>query len=180
MMKVVETIKKIILTILGVAFFAFALCMTILLLYFNKYGVTQFGNTSLIIINEEITSEKYVKGDLVTVDKPLFEKIEVGDEIFAYSVDKNHIPHVNVGIVGEKYDKEADNLAISFENGDTFSDEYIIGKATNVRHKIGTFLSIIESQWGFLFIILVPGFLIFIYEIYALIVEIKYGEEEEN
>ena len=36
-----------------------------------------------------------------------------------------------------------------------------------------------ESKWGFLFIVLVPCFLIFIYEVYALIIEIKYGAEEE-
>ena len=45
--------------------------------------------------------------------------------------------------------------------------------------KIGTFLSVVESKWGFLFIVLVPSFLIFIYEVYSLIIEIKYGKDED-
>ena len=45
--------------------------------------------------------------------------------------------------------------------------------------KIGGYLSIIESKWGFLFIVLIPVFLIFIFEVYSLIIEIKYGAEED-
>ena len=70
--------------------------------------------------------------------------------------------------------------ALSFENGDTYSMKFVAGKPTNVYEGIGSFLSVVESQWGFLFIVLVPCFLIFIYELYALIIEIKYGNEEEE
>lgn len=174
-MKVLEMIKKIFIGILGVLFFAFALFMTILLLYRNDYGVTQFDDKSLIIISDEISSEDYEKGDLVIVDQKKLEEINKGDEIFAYSVDSNNRAHVNLGVVGEIYINE---LAISYENGSTFSMEYVIGGTEKVYKGVGTFLSIVQSQWGFLFLILVPGFLIFIYEIYALIVEIKYGNEE--
>ena len=84
---------------------------------------------------------------------------------------------VEVGKVGQIYLEED---AIAFENGDIFSNEFIIGTADKTYNKIGTYLSIVESKWGFLFIVLVPCLLIFIYEIYALIVEIKYGEEEND
>lgn len=174
-MKVLETIKKIFIGFLGIVFFAFALFMTILLLYRNDYGVTQFDDKSLIIINDEISSETYKKGDLVIVDEKKLEEVKKGDEIFAYSVDSNNKAHVNLGIVGEIYKEE---LAISYENGSTYSMEYVIGGAEKAYNGLGTFLSIVQSQWGFLFLVLVPGFLIFIYEIYALIVEIKYGDEE--
>ena len=46
MTKVLTIIKKVILTIVGVAYFIFALAMTILLLNYNNYGVTQFGSKS--------------------------------------------------------------------------------------------------------------------------------------
>lgn len=174
-MKVLEVIKKVFLTILGVMFFGFALFMTILLLYRNDKGVTQFDDKTWIIINDEISSEDYEKGDLVIVDAKKLEEIKIGDEIFAYSVDSNNQAHVNLGIVGEIY---KDEMAISYENGSTYSIEYVIGGTEKVHEGVGTFLSIVQSQWGFLFLVLVPGFLIFIYEIYALIVEIKYGDEE--
>ena len=57
--------------------------------------------------------------------------------------------------------------------------EFVAGVGTESYEHLGTALSIIESQWGFLFIVLVPCFLIFIYEVYSLIVEIKYGAEED-
>ncbi|MBQ7240796.1 MAG: hypothetical protein IJS56_05100 [Bacilli bacterium] len=176
-MKTLKTIKNILMGILGTAFYAFALIMTILLLNFNKFGVTEFGDKSLIILTQEVSNENYKKGDLIIAQKTRYDMINVGDEIFTYSVNSKGVATVEIGKVGEKYDKEK---AISFENGASFSEEFIIGKATKTYNNYGTVLSIIESKWGFLFIVLVPGFIIFLYEIYALIVEIKYGDEDEK
>ena len=39
--------------------------MTILLLSYNDYGLSQFGNKTLILMNDQIYSENYKKGDLV-------------------------------------------------------------------------------------------------------------------
>ena len=174
-MKVLEVIRKILLGTIGVAFFIFALIMTILLLSYNDYGVTQFGNKSLIIINDEVSNDDYDKGDLVIVERVKIEKIEVGDELFVYRVDAKGVPTIQIGKVGTVYVEEK---AIAFENGETYSEEFIAGEETETYANIGTFLSVIESQWGFLFIVLVPCFLIFIYEIYSLIIEVKYGKEE--
>ena len=176
MKKVLETIKQILIGIIGTAYFIFALIMTILLLNFNDYGVTQFGTKSLVIINDEIASENYEKGDLVIVESKKIDKIEVGEEIFTYRIDSKGIPSIQVGTVGDVY---VEDEAISFENGETYSMEFVAGVGTESYEHIGTALSIIESQWGFLFIVLVPCFLIFIYEVYSLIVEIKYGAEED-
>lgn len=173
-MKILNVLKSIILGILGVAFFAFALAMTILLLNYNKYGITQFGDTSLIIIKDNISSEAYKKGDLVLVKSKKIKDIQKADQIFAYSIDSKGNATVELGKVGDVYLEEN---AISYENGQTYSEEFIIGASSKIYEKIGTYLSVIESKWGFLFLVLVPGFLIFIYEVYALVVEIKYGEE---
>lgn len=175
-MKVLEAIKKVLIGTIGVAYFVFALIMTVLLLNYNDYGITQFGETSFVIINADIANEKYNKGDLVFVDEVKVEKVKVGDELFTYRVDTKGVPHIQIGNVGEIY---LEDKAISFENGETYSQEFIAGKATSANPGWGTFLSIVESQWGFLFIVLVPCFLIFIYELYSLIIEIKYGAEED-
>ncbi len=175
-MKVLNAIKKVVLGIIGVLYFAFALVMTILLLNYNDYGVTQFGNTSLVIISDEVANEKYDKGDLVIVELKKLEKLKVGDEIFAYRVDSKGAPHIQIGKIGEIYEEDE---AVSFENGETYSTDFIAGMAKDKYPNWGTFLAIVESQWGFLFIVLVPCFLIFIYELYSLIIEIKYGAEED-
>ena len=176
MKKVVEGIKSFVSFVLFIVYFVFALIMTILLLNFNDYGVSQFDNKSLILINEDISNELYKKGDLVIVEMPKVEDIKVGEYVFTYKVGRDHVPVVQLGKVGNVY---ADEDAISFENGETYSIEFIAGRPVSQHEKIGGILSVIESKWGFLFIVLVPVFLIFIYEIYSLIIEIRYGAEED-
>ncbi len=175
-MKTLNKIKKIITIILVTIFFLLAFGLTVLLLNYNDYGVTELGDKTLVLIKEEITSENYKKGDLVIVKKVPYESLKSGDEIFTYSVNSKGQANVEVGIIGEVVPKEK---AVSFVNGASFSEDYIIGTATNVYENLGSVLALLESKWGFLFMVLVPGFIIFIYEIYALIVEIKYGTEEE-
>lgn len=174
-MKVLNIIKKIFFGILGFVFFGFALCMTVLLLNYNKYGVTVFGNTSWILINEKIATQEFQKGDLVLVKSKEFEEIKAGDTIFTYRADDERKAQVNVGVVEKTHELER---AITYKNGSSYTMEFVIGEATQRYENVGTILSVVESKWGFLFIVLVPGFLILIYEVYALIVEIKYGEEE--
>lgn len=177
MSKILQQIKNFIVGVIGCIFFAFAISVTILLLNFNKYGLTQFGTTTLVMISDYITSDTFKKGDLVLVKSGKLTDLELGEEIFVYRIVSNNKVLVEVGKVGQIYPEE-DNVA--FENGDIFSKEFVIGTADKVYSKVGTYLSIIESKWGFLFIVLVPCLLIFIYEIYALIVEIKYGADENE
>ncbi len=176
-MKILKNIRNVILFILGVAFFIFALSMSMLLLNFNKYGLTQFGDTTFVLINNDIVSDVYKKGDLVFAESHNIMTLKEGEMMFAYRVDSQGGVHVDLGKIGHIYPEEN---AISFENGNTYSTEFLAGVPTNHYKSVGTFLSVVESKWGFLFIVLVPCFLIFLYEIYALIVEIKYGGEEEN
>jgi hypothetical protein len=174
-MKIVKVLKKILIGIVGIIFFGFAIAMTILLLNFNDYGVTEFSDTSLVIMRNEISSDIYKKGDLVLVKKAKLNDIKVGEEIFVYKLEKKGVVNIDLGIVGELH---LNDKAFSFENGSAYTEDFIIGRASKTYKGVGTYLSIIESKWGFLFIILVPSFLIFVYEIYTLIIEVKYGKDE--
>ncbi|MDD3187242.1 MAG: hypothetical protein PHD02_02065 [Bacilli bacterium] len=176
MKKVFKVIKKIILGILGVIFFGFAIIMTILLLGMNDYGVSQFGNTSLVIIPSDISSDNYTKGDLVVVESKKIGQLNVGDEIFTYKLDGSGAVYIQLGEIGEVH---TDEDAVTFVNGDTYSMKFVAGIATDKYSNLGTYMSIIESKWGFLFIVLVPSFLMFVWEFYALVIEIKYGKEED-
>lgn len=177
MKKIGKAIKKFIIGLLAVVFFTFAITMTILLWSFNKYGVTQFENTSLVVLKNKVASDKYKKGDLIIVEGRKINEINPGDEIFVYKVDSDSQVTIDFGPVGEVY---LDDNAFAYENGSFYDSQFIIGEATKVYEKIGTYLAIIESQWGFLFIVLLPSFMIFVYEIYTLIVEIKYGSEDDE
>lgn len=176
-MKVLKVIKNIFLGILAVIFYSFTILITLLLLNYNDYGVTEIGDKSLIIVREEVSSPNYKKGDLVLVEKKRLEDIKPGNEIFAYRADNKGKVHIDFGVVGKIHEEEK---AVSFENGSSYSIDYVTGVPTKSYKDVGTFLSIIESKWGFLGIILVPCFLIFVYQIYALVVEIKYGKDDDE
>lgn len=181
MKKIFMFIKQLIVGIIGIVFFAFAITITTLLLNFNDYGVTQLGDNSLIIIKNKMAFDKYEKGSLVLVKAMELRDISIGDEIFIYKITKStngkNKVSIDLGIIGAIHE---DDDAVTFDTGETYSSEFIIGKADKVYNDVGTYLSIVESTWGFLFIVLVPSFLIFVYEIYALIVEIRYGGKAES
>lgn len=175
-MSVLKTIKRIFIGIILVAFFAFTITMTVLLLNYNKFGVTQFDDTSLLLIRNGFSSETYPKGSLVEVENKPVKNYSVGEEAFVYHLDGKGGVDIQLGVIGQIH--EEDN-AITFSNGETYSDEFIIGTGEKIYPKMGTYLGFIESKWGFLFIILVPNFFLFVYQLYSLIVEIKYGKEED-
>ncbi len=177
MKNVLNVIKRIVLTILAAVFFTFVIIMTVLLLNYNNYGVSQFGNTNLILIKDDVSLGNYKAGDLVLVKSAKIENINIGDEIFTYRINNDKTVSIDIGIVGNVH--EEDN-AITFENGISYDMDYVAGKATKTYNKIGSYLSIVGSKWGFLFIILVPSFLIFVYEVYALVLEFKYGNNESK
>ena len=172
MKEVFKIIKKIVVGLFVSVFFIFAIIMAVLLINYNDYGVSQFGNTSLILVKED-TSANYKKGDLVVVESKRIDKYNKGDELFIYKVvDKN--VDIEIGKLNKIYENENE---LGVENGSVYDIKFIAGTPTKVYSGIGNFLSVVESRMGFLFIILVPSFLIFVYEIYALVIEFKYGSE---
>ncbi len=170
-----KVIKKIFVWLLIIVFFAFAIGMSILLLNKNDYGVTEFEDVSLIIVKDEVNNEKYEKGDLVLVEKKRVKDISVGDEVFVYTVDTEGDVDIDIANVGSVYESDG---AIAIESGVNYTEKFIVGEGTEVLSGLGTYLNILQSTWVFFFIIVVPCFLLFIYQIYALIVEIKYGDED--
>ncbi|MBQ2408333.1 MAG: hypothetical protein II309_02760 [Bacilli bacterium] len=176
-MKILTLIKNIILSILGIIFFTFAIAMTVFVLNYNKFGVAEINENSFLLIKEDLSNAKYKKGDLVIVKNKKISRINVGDEIFTYKLETGGAVSVNVGIIEEVFIEES---AVSYENGEYYSMEFVIGTADKIIPKIGDILSLILNRWGFLFVIVLPIFFIFISQIYSLIVEIKYGDEDDE
>ena len=174
-MKILKIIKKLFVGILGIVFFGFAIAITFLLLNYNKYGVTEISDTSVVIIKKGISSESFDKGDVVLVRKTALLDLKVGDEIFAYKVAEDGSVSIEISKIDEIH---ANDDAVTLENGTTFASRFIMGVSYKVYPEVGKYLSIVESTWGFLAIVLIPSFVILIYEIYELIVEIKYGKDE--
>ncbi len=177
-MKVLKGIKKIIVGILLIAFFIFVIINTVLMLNLNGHGVIEFENETIVIMKNKSASEKYKKDNVLFISHKSLDSIKVGDEIFVYKTQSKGTSLVEFGIVGAVHLEEK---AISFENGASYSDSLIIGEINKVLpQNVGKVLGVVQSTWGFLFIVLVPSFLIFVYELYAIIVEIKYGGKREE
>ena len=86
-----KVVKNIVVGFIAVVYFVFVIINTIFMLNMNDFGVTQFDEKTFVVIKSNISSEKYQKGDLVIVEKPRFDQIEIEDELFVYKIKKDEI-----------------------------------------------------------------------------------------
>lgn len=171
--------KKIISNILFVIYVVIAVFVTICLLSYNDFKVTEFGDYSLVIIKDKELSPEFEKGDLVIVNKD--ETIRVGDKVFFYNTYNREI-EIKLGeVVGAEKVTESETT-YTFEGERKISGQYVLGTSrdTTVIPKVGTILSILESKWGFLFIIVLPALLAFIYQISVVFSEIRNSKKESS
>ena len=146
-----------------------AITVTLCLLNYNEYSVTEFGNNTLIIINDDSLEPDYTEGDLVIAKKEKIDEIEAGDKIFFYN-DKD----IKLGEVKQVNKYEGISTTFILDGNHQVIEDDVIGSEENVKtySKIGKVLSILESRWGFLFLIIFPSVLAFLHEIFQVVVEL--------
>lgn len=169
--------KKIIGEILAFAYIIIAVFVTVCLLSYNDFKVTEFGESSLIIIDNNELEPRFNRGDLVIANGD--DKISVGDEIFFYNVYFNKEIEVSYGKVTNEEKLNSKEKTYTIEGEHQLSSEYVIGplNSCTVIPNVGTILGILESKWGFLFLIVFPSLLAFIYEIGVVVSDIKNNKE---
>lgn len=157
-----------------------AIFATICLLSINDYRVPVIGEYTLISIDKYTNSDTFAKGDLAIVSSDY--KLKVGNEIFFYNVYEKNIHPTVAKIVAEEVINERE-ITYSLDNDKQLSSQFVIGKVEDaVRIPIvGTVMKILLSKWGYLFLIVLPVLIAFIYEIYSIIIEVKMnkGQVEE-
>ena len=62
----------------------------------------------------------------------------------------------------------------------TVHSDKVIGKYTSKYHKLGNYFSFLQSRVGFLFFVLLPIMVVFIYQIYDFTIILKYGNENDD
>lgn len=142
-----------------------AVFITLCLLMYNEYNVTEFGNKVLVMVENDSTNE-FNKGDLIIVTKN--EDYDKDDSVFYYvSRDKNYF--INYGMIE---DENSDSVVIQ---NDVIDKDYVIGVSKNVTviPLVGSILSLLESKWGYLCVIILPILIAFLYEVYSIIRELK-------
>lgn len=168
MKNTLKSILKVFLIVFVILYLGLEILVTVCLLNYNDQGITEIGNSSWIIVDEDF-SEEYQKGDLLIVDKGTGEEVSVGDSIFFYNPKENNV--VNYAEVANIIDTNGYYTYIVGNDYNVYYDYYIGRDVTQLKN-IGSVLSILESQIGFLILIILPTMIAVIFEIYAIIMEI--------
>ena len=172
--------KKFLSNILFIIYLIIAIFVTVCLLSYNDYKVTVFGDTSLVIVSDNNMKPDYNKGDLIIVENS--EDIKVGEKVFYYNTYNEQI-RIRTGIVTGIVEDEKSEIIYTIDDGEhNISSEFIVGKTSNANsmQNIGLVLGILESKWGFLFLIVLPALLAFINQIMIVVAGIKEAREPET
>lgn len=171
---------KIILSIVVSIYLILIVFTTAFLLNRNDYGVSSFAGRYLVLVEEGEDGEKqiedYENNTLLFIKPVSNNDVETGQKVFFYDIPAgNRIRYVEVVRKEKISDKET---TFHLKDNTSVSSEYVLGthESTTAFHFLGQLLYVLQSKWGFLFIVVFPLFLAFIYEIYAIYKEIKNKE----
>ena len=149
---------KIVGVVILVPYVLVALIITIFLLNYNQYGVTEIGGRTLIIVDNDDLGSNYKKGDLVVVKKANNSEVNAGDYIFFYeqSREKKTVI-INLGRVISKRQVNETETTYKLEGDVDYSSEYVIGttKDAKIYSSLGSIIAALELRWVFLLFIII-------------------------
>ncbi|MBQ2835266.1 MAG: hypothetical protein IJE68_00285 [Clostridia bacterium] len=136
-------------------YLAIALVVTLLLLGYNDFKITEIGKYSLLLITDDELAPEFNKGDLVILNKD--SEVLTGQKAFFYNTYNQKI-EVRLGEVVETEKVNDTETTYTFEGDRRLSSQYVLGPANTAEiiPHLGSVLSVLESKWGFLFIIVFP------------------------
>lgn len=169
--------KKVILNILVIIYIVIAIFLTVLLLSYNDFKVTEIGGSSLVIIKDNDLAPEYNKGDLVIVNSE--DSVKVGQKVFYYNLGESKMK-IKLGKIEDSEKITEKSTAYTLEGDKKIAEKYIIGasETAKVIPNLGKVLGVLESKWGFLFIIVLPALLLLINQIGVVASGIKEARKE--
>ena len=168
MKNTLKAIGRILLIVFLILYLGIEIIVTACLLNFNDQRITEFGNQSWLIIEDNEIGD-FTKGDLVIVTKGPGSEVETGDNIFFYDPAENNT--VNYAEVLSATPSGQNSYTYKIDGDYNVYYEYYIGKNVKVYSHLGTALKVFESKWGFLLLIILPTMIAIIFEFYLIILE---------
>ena len=169
--------KRTIGAILFVVYAIIAITVTVLLLSYNDYNCSEIGGYTVYIVKDDALEPEYKHGSILLIKSTNDKHVQVGDSLFFYKVlNSQEFEVVNRDLVAKTQQGRHSIYNVSEE--EYYDTSYFIGRAEDtiiIEGPWGTLLSILESKWGFLFCIVIVSLLLFLQEVFDLIIEIKYG-----
>lgn len=146
--------KKIVLNIFIGVYLIITILITYVLLSYNKYNIAEFNNSYLFAD----------KSNLMIVNKD--DNIKNGDDIYYYGNNGK----IKIGKVNSISDG-----VYTLDNEYALDKDSVLGNKNKTKSYaiLGSIYSILTSKWGYLFIIIFPMLITFVYEIYEIVKEIK-------
>ena len=176
MTKVLSVLQGIIISV----WLLFAIISTICLISFNEFSVSEIGNYSVFIIDSDRLEPTFKENDLVIAKKVSQNKYKEGDYAFFYLENPADAIFINYGQITGIESAEHAESSYYFGN-DVVAHSKMIGLANEARiyHGWGLVLSIFESRWGFMFLVIFPTIFAIVYEVYSIIEEARSDKHEE-
>ncbi len=176
-----KNVLKSVWSFIEVIIVVYVIFVTSCILMRNDYGYTQFGKYTFVTISESNAKffKDYEEGDLLIVRGQKFN-INEGDVIYYYlSLDDKYL--VRQGVVASKVEDEYSALYTLNDNDkSSVSSSRVIGKYVSVKKGAGRALEVLESRFGFLFLVLLPIMIVFIYQVYQLVVVARYEVVDDD
>lgn len=172
--KIFGSIGKFLLYIFEFIIIIYLIVITTFLLFRNKYGYTEVANTTFVPL--KIDTAEYIKdgkeGNLLVVKKTA--NLREGDLIYYYTTeDERYV--VKSGYIKSIFNGDGNKLfTLNDEAGSTVVSTRVLGKYANQYAGFGTIFGLLTSKFGFLILVLLPIMCIFIYQLYSLIMVLKY------
>ena len=169
--------KRTIGAILFVIYSIIAITVTVLLLSFNDYNCSEIGGYTVYIVKDDSLEPQYKEGSILLVKSTSDKHLQIGDELFFYKV-VNSKEFEFVSRTLEQKTQQGRHIGYLVSEGESYDANYFVGKVDDtivINAPWGTLLSILESKWGYLFCIVIVSLLLFLQEVFDLIIEIKYG-----
>ncbi len=165
---------KIVLGVVIALYLVLVVFTTAFLLKKDDYGVSKFLGRYLILVEEDTLEPNYKANTLLAIKDVAKDSIKVGDKVFYYDAypTEHKIKFLEVTNTEKVNEKET---TFTLKGDHNISGEYVLGTedSTIAMSTLGQILYVVQSRWGFLFIVVFPLFLAFIYEIYAIYKEFK-------
>lgn len=173
--------KKVLGTILFVVYAIIAIAVTVLLLSYNDYNNSEIGDYTVYIVTDDSLEPEYKQGSILLIKGTNDRNVQVGDEIFMYKVlNSSEYEVISTTLQGKT--QQGSHLIYLVDNEERYASEYFIGKVddTIVIEGWGYVLNLLESRWGYLFCIVVVSLLLFLQEVFELVMEIKYLNKQKK
>ncbi|MBR2711718.1 MAG: hypothetical protein IKE89_04515 [Bacilli bacterium] len=168
-------VVKVLWHILEVIIICYVVFITACILFRNGYGYTQFGPMTVVTVNDVNVNdfENISNGSLLLIKDS--NSFKVDDEVFYYDIRNQKYIVVSdriVNIEDGKYIVDGVN-----ENNEVvqvkLNNKKIIGKNYVKIGILGYLVDLLESRIGFLLLVILPIFIVFLYELIQFVIAFR-------